>query len=173
MKRHITSLISLSIMTLMLSCMATSCSSSKKVTEKDSTTLILVDRHSIKNSALYEEATSWLGSPYKYGGQSKNGTDCSGMVVEIFKKVYGIKLYRSSNEIYEKNCKHIKKKHLQEGDLVFFVTSTKGKRINHVGIYLYDDHFIHSSTKRGVIISKLTEPYYERTFVGAGRVEVN
>lgn len=172
MKRKIKLPALLSILIMILSVFGTSCSSQKKVTEKNKE-IIIVEKHKVKNSSLYDEATSWLGAPYKYGGQSKSGTDCSGMVVEIFKKVYGVKLYRSSYEIFEKNCKPIKKKELREGDLVFFITSSKGKRINHVGIYLYDDHFIHASTSRGVIISRLSEPYYVRTFKDAGRVDVN
>jgi cell wall-associated NlpC family hydrolase len=113
----------------------------------------------------------WLCVPYKYGGQSKNGVDCSGLVVEIYKNVYGIKLYRASYEIYEKNCSKINCEELEEGDLVFFNTHKKNNRINHVGLYLKNDKFVHSSTSKGVIISDMTEPYYKKCFVGAGRVK--
>ena len=57
-----------------------------------------------------------------------------------------------------------------EGDLVFFITSPNGNRINHVGVYLRDNKFVHSTTKRGVIISDLSENYYEKYFYKAGRV---
>lgn len=174
----------ISLMTILfaLSLCGTSCSSKKDVA-KDKRTVMIIEHKERKekkndkgdkkkgdNGKLYEEVEAWLGTPYKYGGQSKSGTDCSGLVVEIYKKVYGKKLYRSSYEIYEKNCKKIKKKELKEGDLVFFITSKNGKRINHVGIYLKDNKFIHSSTRRGVILTDLSDDYYEKHFVGAGRV---
>lgn len=147
----------------------TSCSSQKHAT-KEKKTLTVIENRKDGNKRLYAEVEDWLGTPYKYGGQSKKGTDCSGLVVELYKSVYGKKLYRSSHEIYEKNCKPIKKKDLKEGDLVFFITSRNGKRINHVGLYLKDNKFVHSTTKRGVIITDLSEDYYERYFYRAGRV---
>lgn len=152
----------------------TSCSSSKSITTGDKK-MVVIER--VKkdgdNKKLYTVVEKWLGVPYKYGGQTKSGTDCSGLVVEVYKDVYGKKLYRSSYEIYEKNCKQIKKNDLKEGDLVFFITSKTGKRINHVGIYLNDNKFVHSTTSRGVIISDLSEAYYEKYFYRAGRVLKN
>lgn len=162
------------LLTIVFAVAGTSCRSQKSVTETEDEKILVIEHHEkkkVSKSELYKEVESWLGTPYKYGGQSKSGTDCSGLVVEVYKKVYGKKLYRSSYEIYEKNCKHIKKKDLKEGDLVFFITSKKGKRINHVGIYLKDNKFVHSSTKKGVIITDLSEDYYVKHFVGAGRVE--
>lgn len=147
-----------------------SCSSQKKLAKIDDTDIVILDNKSSDNRALYKEVESWLGTPYKYGGQSKNGTDCSGLVLEIYKSVYNKKLYRSSQEIYEKNCKPIQKHELKEGDLVFFITNKNSKRINHVGLYLKDDKFIHSTTKRGVIISSLLEDYYEKYYFASGRV---
>ena len=158
------------VIALFMMLLSASCSSSKKsvVTNIDKNKIVVADKK--MNKKLYKEVDEWLGVPYKYGGQSKKGTDCSGLVVEIYKEVYGIKLYRSSSEIYEKNCKKIKKSDLKEGDLVFFITSKNEKKINHVGLYLKDDKFVHTSTKKGVIISELKEPYYESTFFDAGRV---
>lgn len=129
----------------------------------------IYEKAPIKNKNLENEIKEWLGSPYKYGGHSKDGTDCSGMVMEIYLKIYEIKLYRNSKEIFKKNCKRISKKDLQEGDLVFF---GKGdvETINHVGIYLYENKFVHASTSKGVMINNLSEPYYSKRFVGAGRV---
>ena len=79
-------------------------------------------------------------------------------------------LQRSSDLIYEKNCEKIKKNDLQEGDLVFFSTG-RSKKINHVGIYLKSDKFVHASSSRGVIVSDLDESYYVRTYVSSGRVK--
>lgn len=156
----------------------TSCSSQKHVannSSNDINSIVINNNTSLKGNSkkLYKEVDAWLGTPYKYGGQSKNGTDCSGLVVELYKAVYNKKLYRSSYEIYEKNCNPIKKKELREGDLVFFITNKNGKRINHVGLYLKDNKFIHSTTQRGVIITDLLENYYVKHFVAAGRVKVN
>ena len=119
---------------------------------------------------MYDEVKSWIGTPYKYGGNNKRGVDCSGFVVQVYKKVYGVSLQRSSDLIYEKNCEKIKKNDLQEGDLVFFSTG-RSKKINHVGIYLKSDKFVHASSSRGVIVSDLDESYYVRTYVSSGRVK--
>ena len=120
--------------------------------------------------ALFDELSDWLGVPYKYGGNTKKGVDCSGLVVRVFEKIYDKKLYRSSAMIMDKNCKSVSKKELRTGDLVFFATGGNRRKINHVGIYLKDGKFIHSSSSRGVIISDINESYYERTYVDSGRV---
>lgn len=156
-----------------LTLLGVSCRSQKNIID-DKVEIVAVERNDKDvNEDLYKEVESWLGTPYKYGGQTKKGTDCSGLVVEIYRKIYGKKLYRSSYEIYEKNCEHIDKDELREGDLVFFITSKKGKRINHIGLYLKNNKFVHSTTKRGVIITDLSENYYKKRFVGAGRVVIN
>lgn len=123
------------------------------------------------NRRLYEELSRWYGAPYRYGGESPSGTDCSGMVMMVYKRVYGKRLERNSAKIYSKNCRKISRGELREGDLVFFNTSKKGKGINHVGIYLKDHKFIHASSSRGVIVSNLDDDYYRRTFIAAGRVK--
>ena len=120
-------------------------------------------------SRLRKEAESWIGVPYRYGGHSRKGTDCSGLVMEVYAAVYGKKLTHNSADLHNKECRHIKERELREGDLVFFRFSKSG-RINHVGIYLENGNFVHASSSRGVIISNLDEAYYRRGFVGAGRV---
>lgn len=122
------------------------------------------------DTALFEEAAEWIGVPYKYGGNTKKGVDCSGLVVNIYKKVYNKKLYRNSAQILERNCKSISKKKLRTGDLVFFATGSNKKRVNHVGIYLKNGKFIHSSSSKGVIISDMNDSYYIRTYIDSGRV---
>ena len=123
------------------------------------------------NKALYHEAKEWLGTPYKYAGMEKQvGTDCSGMVDQIFKKIYNIDLERNSAKIFQKNCKEISRNDLKEGDLVFF-HGKKKNRISHVGIYLKEGYFVHASSSRGVVVNSLSQPYFDTHFHCAGRVK--
>lgn len=126
---------------------------------------ITVDSNS--NLKLLNEVVDWWGIPYKYGGESKSGTDCSGFVQMVYSAVYNKKVPRSSKEQHA-FCKKINKSQLKEGDLVFFDTSGKG--ISHVGIYLRDDVFAHASTKRGVTVNNLNEEYYTKAYRSSGRV---
>jgi cell wall-associated NlpC family hydrolase len=126
------------------------------------------------NEALYNEAASWLHVPHRNAGLSKRGIDCSGLVYLIYKNVYRITLERNSAMIFKENCRRKSKNFLREGDLVFFNTGrgrTTRKNINHVGIYLKEDKFVHASTSRGVIVSDLDEEYYRKTWVCGGRVK--
>lgn len=120
---------------------------------------------------LYVESASWLNVPYRYGGTTRAGLDCSGLTGNIFMKIYGIRLERSSAGIADKNVKKVSKSKLTTGDLVFFATSKNKKRVSHVGIMLNNKQFIHASTSKGVIVSSLDEAYYVRTFVKGGRVK--
>lgn len=119
------------------------------------------------DAMLLMEVIDWMGSPYAYGLCSKDGTDCSGFTKEVIKSVYGINLVHSSAGIFGQ-CEAVIKQDLQQGDLVFF--KIYKKRISHVGIYLADGYFIHASTRAGVIVSSLNEPYYLRTFYSGGRL---
>lgn len=87
-------------------------------------------------------------------------------------EVYGKQLARSSADMLKYNCKKVSRGKLQEGDLVFFKTGGgKKKTPNHVGIYLKNGKFIHTSTSRGVMVSSLSEPYYTRSWITGGRVK--
>lgn len=121
-----------------------------------------------ENKKLITTISEWLGVPYKYGGCDKNGTDCSCLVKMIYQEVYGIELNRRSLDILN-SCVKIKKDKLSEGDLVFFKTS-KNKYF-HVGIYISNNKFVHSTTKKGVIISDLDEPYWSNAYFSAGRIK--
>ncbi|MBR9861393.1 hypothetical protein GYB22_11730 [bacterium] len=125
--------------------------------------------HENVDTALILFVYEWVGTKYCYGGQSKNGVDCSGFANVLYEQVFGIELVRVSTDIYHKS-KKVKKKNLEQGNLVFFKTNGRS-RVNHVGVYLWDGYFVHASTKRGVIISKLDEGYYEKTFVSGGRMD--
>lgn len=119
------------------------------------------------NKKLYDVIDDWYGTPYKYGGCTKQGVDCSCFVGNVFKSVYGMTLKRSANDIYENNCTPVSKDKLKEGDFVFFTNNNK--RVSHVGIYLKDGMFAHSSTSRGVMISKLDSSYWKQHFYKGGR----
>ena len=122
------------------------------------------------NKALYKELKRWLGTPYVYAAHTcGEGTDCSGMVMEVYLKVYGIKVHRNSARMLEENCKPIDVDDLREGDLVFFITSSDG-HVSHVGIYLKDYKFVHASSSRGVAVDDLRQNYYATHFHTAARV---
>ena len=113
------------------------------------------------------------GVRYKWGGTTKSGMDCSGLVFESF-RAYGILLPRVSRDMAKKGAK-ISLKKAQEGDLLFFKTSkNRSHRINHVGLVIKskagDIIFIHVTTRKGVIVSKLSENYWKSAFVEARRV---
>lgn len=120
-------------------------------------------------SRLVAEARKWLGVPYRYGRDTKSGTDCSGMVSAVYRDVAGIKLPRSSAE-QAQYCVDISKSSLQPGDLVFFNSSSRGGRISHVGLYVGDGKMIHATASRGVIESDLAEKYYDTHYHSSGRV---
>lgn len=116
---------------------------------------------------LYYEVYNWIGAKYRYSGNNQKGIDCSGFATEMYKSVYCIQLTGGSRDIY-KQVEPISKKKLQEGDLVFFKIR-KGK-ISHVGVYLANNKFAHATTKTGVTISDLNEPYYKKYFFKGGRM---
>lgn len=122
-------------------------------------------------NAIVSEAYSWLGTKYLYGGHSKKGTDCSGMVMEIFLKVMNLKLPRASWE-QQAFCNKIGYELLKPGDLVFFATQTKGK-VSHVGIYIGNQQIIHASPTRGVMISNLSENYFQHHYHSSGEIASN
>ena len=149
----------------------TGCSTSKTVSGYEGTKTTVTDKSKVvKNDGkLVKEAKSWLGTKYKYGGHSKEGTDCSGFVMQVFLKVYNVKLPRSSKSQHA-YCTEIKKSKIEVGDLVFFATGKSKSTVSHVGIYIGNGEFIHASSSKGVVISKLEQNYYQRTFISAGRV---
>ena len=121
------------------------------------------------NHALYVESGHWIGVPYRGGGTTKRGVDCSGLTSAIYKKVYRKSLERNSDDQRKKDCRKVKKSKLKEGDLVFFHNGRKKKRATHVGIYLKNRKFIHASTSQGVIISRLDEDYWDKHWLNGGR----
>lgn len=115
---------------------------------------------------LYEFVFDWIGKPYRFGGESKKGIDCSALTKELYNKVFEIYIPRNSLQQY-RYVQSINKNDLQTGDLVFF--KIKSKTITHVGIYLGDNKFIQSS-KAGVNIASLEQEYWSKYYYKGGRV---
>ncbi len=117
---------------------------------------------------LYYQIYEWLGTRYRYGGESKKGIDCSGFTGIIYENVYKRTLPRDSRSMY-KMTKPISREEMKEGDLLFF--RIRRGQVSHVGVYLGNNKFVHASTTQGVIISDLREDYYRRYFYKAGRLK--
>lgn len=125
-----------------------------------------IELNSKDNKELYAAIDRWYGTPYQYGGCTTDGVDCSCFVDHIYEEVYGVKLHRVAADI-QKDVTLIGRNQLREGDVVFF-TNSNGK-VSHVGIYLKDDMFVHSSTSRGVTVSLLSNTYWNKHFYKGGR----
>lgn len=123
----------------------------------------------IRNISLYRFIDEWMGTRYRYGGSTSKGIDCSSLAGLLIQTVYHYQLPRTCREQYYE-CTKIDRSVLEEGDLVFF--NTRGG-VSHVGVYLAEGTFVHASRKNGVIISRLDDPYYDRHFIGAGRIPKN
>ena len=140
----------------------TSCASSKKLAVRQKQ----VDK-------LVTTARSFKGTPYKWGGLNRNGLDCSGLLYRSFSAI-NRDIPRTS-EAQKKYGKKIKIRRLQPGDLVFFATGKRKRKVTHVGLVTEvrsDDqiYFIHSSTSRGVVENNLFQDYYINRFRLARRV---
>ena len=144
-----------------------SASKSKK-TQAKYAQLLGVDNKKIDNIKLYTFIDDWYGTPYKYGGQNKNGIDCSNFSSTLYNQVYNKSITGSSSSIF-KQCKVVSISNLDEGDLVFF--KIDNDNISHIGVYLQNNKFVHATTKKGVMIDDLNEPYYKKYFYKAGRVK--
>ena len=124
------------------------------------------------SDSLLDRGKTLLGTPYVYGGVSrKTGFDCSGFVGYVYKEELGIKLPRTTGELLNMDAPVIARSDLEPGDLILFNDRGRG-RVTHVGIYMGDDQFIHSSSKRsgGVRVDKLSNTYWSSSYLQAKRV---
>ncbi|WMI64240.1 C40 family peptidase [Aestuariibaculum sp. YM273] len=182
---------------LLLTLSFTSCKSSKRAKQKDSQVVINAkralknyDNNAIVNDievsktpisenkpaitkadAITSYALQFEGVRYKWGGTTSNGMDCSGLVFESF-RANDIILPRISRDMAKQGDK-IPLRKVQEGDLLFFKTANRRNNINHVGLIITtenDIQFIHATTRGGVIVSKLSEAYWNNAFVEARRI---
>ncbi|MEQ8662968.1 MAG: NlpC/P60 family protein [Gammaproteobacteria bacterium] len=117
-------------------------------------------------TVLYGHFREWEGVPYRYGGTTRQGIDCSAFVRHTFRHGLGVELPRTVSEQAGRG-RRIGRDELSMGDLVFFRT---GRSSEHVGIYLQRGEFMHASRRRGVMISRLSNRYWRAKFVQARRV---
>lgn len=121
---------------------------------------------------IIKTALSYNGTPYKYGGTTRRGMDCSGLVYASFQE-NDIALQRASYMMATQG-KKIKLKDVEKGDLLFFTTNKSSRKINHVGLVVdvrgNDIRFIHSTTSRGVLVSSLSEGYWNYAFNHARKI---
>lgn len=120
------------------------------------------------NPNLYQFVDKWYGTNYRLGGFSEQGIDCSGFTKLLYQEVYSKELPRTSVEQHKNAVRERTHGNAKEGDLVFF--RQRGKRINHVGVYLGNAYFIHASSSHGVMISNLNEAHWQKSFAGIGKL---
>jgi hypothetical protein len=130
--------------------------------------LLDVEVEQLSNQRLIEYIHQWWAVPYRFGGSTMSGIDCSNFVKGLTNYAYGLVLPRTSRE-QAAYCKEISREELKEGDLVFFNT---GRGISHVGLYMANNKFVHASTSLGVVISSLDETYWKKRYVKSGRLEI-
>lgn len=118
-------------------------------------------------AALYAQHDEWRGVPYRYGGMSKTGIDCSGFIYLTYRDRLGLQLPRTTAAL-ARFGQTVPKQHLRPGDLVFFHTGSYNNQ-QHAGIYIEKNRFLHASTSRGVMISSLDNVYWSRNYWKAQR----
>ncbi len=120
----------------------------------------------LSNRYLYDFIDDWWKTPYRLGGTTKKGIDCSAFVQSLMLSVFGFTVPRTARE-QKGVTERVPHEELKEGDLVFFNT---GRGVSHVGVYLHNNRFVHASTSGGVMISSLSESYWNRRYLGGGRL---
>lgn len=157
-----------SLLFLMVLMVLVACSSRKKTVSVSTAARTAMAMSNLKSKPLYRFITDWTGVRYRLGGLDKQGVDCSGFAFLLQKSIYGNELPRRSSDqakvIRTKNVSQLK-----EGDLIFF--SFGGGTVDHVGVYLNNNYFVHASTTRGVIVDDLNLPAYQRAMVKAGSIK--
>lgn len=125
---------------------------------------------SSKKEIMIMEIIKYMNTPYKYGGNSLNGIDCSAFTQNVYQSSWMITLNRSARDQYIQGTPISDRDELKFGDLVFFNTRRRVKP-GHVGIYIGDNLFAHASSKLGVTISSLEHDYYNKRYMGARRID--
>ena len=159
------------LLVFLISFVFASCSSTKSVRKPVKSTKTIVST-STKADRIISNALRYKGVKYRFGGTTKKGMDCSGIIYVSYLEE-NVQLPRISRDM-AKRGKKVALKNAKKGDLLFFKTSKKGRGINHVGLIVSVKNnqirFIHSTTSRGVITSLLSEKYWKNAFVKANRI---
>ena len=152
---------------------------SNKAIEKTEETTVSARKMAKKKSStiddILSEANTYIGTPYRFGGMTRSGIDCSAFVLSVYGSVTGINLPRISSAQAQEG-ERVEREQLEKGDLLFF--QTRGSRISHVGIVQEitpegEIKLIHASTSKGVTISSLNEKYWGLRFRFAKRILTN
>ena len=152
---------------------------SNKVIEKPEEKTVSARKMAKKKSStidgILSEANTYIGTPYRFGGMTRSGIDCSAFVLSVYGSATGINLPRISSAQAQEG-ERVEREELEKGDLLFF--QTRGSRISHVGIVQEitpkgEIKFIHASTSKGVTISSLNEKYWGLRFRFAKRILTN
>ncbi|WP_241033822.1 NlpC/P60 family protein [Vibrio maerlii] len=117
-------------------------------------------RHDYRSSVFEPIYQDWRGTPYRLGGQSKSGIDCSAFVQVAYQQALAINLPRTT-KLQSQLGQEVSYRTASSGDLVFFKT---GVKVRHVGVYLGNNAFMHASTSKGVVVSRLDNPYWADAF---------
>ena len=153
------------VLIVVFSLMMSSCSSSKRVVKNNKKPITKVDR-------IVANALKFKGVRYRFGGTTRSGIDCSGVIYVAFGDE-NVHLPRVSRDMAKKGRKIALSK-VKKGDLLFFRTSNRRKSINHVGLVVSHEkgeiRFVHATSSKGVIVSLLSEKYWKKAFVKATRI---
>ncbi len=115
---------------------------------------------------LRAEIQSWLGTPHRMGGLNRRGIDCSGLVVVLYDDLFDMRLPRTTTALMRQG-RRVDARHLTAGDLVFFKPAAK---FHHVGIYLDQGEFVHTSTSNGVMLSRMDDDFWRQCYLTSRRL---
>lgn len=160
MTKNLIKLASLSLLLFIIGCSSTKPLQTKQEIPK------VKGVNSFVFKKINNEFDHWRGAPYEYGGNTTNGVDCSGLIKQVYKHSFNIKMPRITSQQVKKGV-FVKKKNLKIGDLVFFKVGKKG---HHAGIYVGKNKFMHASSSHGVIISSFNNIYWKPKYWQARRV---
>jgi hypothetical protein len=142
-----------------------------RVEDEEKRELESIAKKLVKKPELLATVNEWLGTPYRLGSNSRNAIDCSGFTMNVYSQTYKMKLPRTSESQYKNyGGATVESLDRREGDLIYFNTVHSGNPVSHVGVWLDENHFVHASSSKGVIISDFNEtPYWRNRYVGANR----
>ena len=118
--------------------------------------------------SMLNSINKYKGVPYKWGGDTMRGMDCSGFTMKVYEESARTTIPHRAASQYKLGAK-ISRKKLKFGDLVFF-RDIESKGVSHVGIYVGNDNFVHASLSKGVVTSSMSQPYYKKRYVSARRL---